>query len=241
MQTPFWSVDYACHPNADVKLHQSILAWADDRACIILNTPYGHPTWFVNVFAGEADRIRDLEENGFTSQADVGDNSWSKVFMRRSTQIPLADTILPASFTIRPLAGENEVAGYVELHRAVFESRNMTVEWRARTLRCPEYLPDLDTVATAPDGRLAAFCVCWLDKNAEGETSGQVEPLGVHPDFRKLGLGRAVLSEGLRRLQRHGAQEIVVETDSYRNAAFKLYESCGFSVIKDVLVYRKDI
>ena len=54
------------------------------------------------------------------------------------------------------------------------------------------------------------------------------------------GLGRAVLAEGLRRLYEQGAQEVLVETDNYRNAAFALYESVGFRVARDVLVFRKD-
>jgi ribosomal protein S18 acetylase RimI-like enzyme len=160
--------------------------------------------------------------------------------MYRSVEVPPVDYDLSEGFVIRPLKGESEVEAYVELHRAAFESRSMTVEWRARTLRQSAYIPDLDLVAVAPDGRLAAFCVCWLDKNPGGETRGQVEPLGVHADFRKLGLGRALLTEGLRRLQLGGASQLYVETDNYRNAAFALYESVGFRVVRDVLVYRKD-
>jgi ribosomal protein S18 acetylase RimI-like enzyme len=64
--------------------------------------------------------------------------------------------------------------------------------------------------------------------------------MGVHPDFRHLGLGRAILSEGVRRLYAQGAQEIFVETDNYRDAAFALYQSVGFRVARDVFVYRKD-
>jgi ribosomal protein S18 acetylase RimI-like enzyme len=240
MQTPFWTIDYACHPGADRNLHRRILAWADRCARQILDTPSGCPAWFVNVFADQTDRIRDLEEAGFSSQADVGDDSWSKVLMQRSAETPLVNHVLPAGFVIRPLAGESDVKAYVELHRAVFEGRNMTVGWRARTLCHPAYIPDLDLVAVAPDGRLAAFCMCWLNKNPGGEAGGQIEPLGVHVDFRKLGLGRAILAEGLRRLQLYGADRIYVETDGYRNAALELYESAGFRVIRDVLVYRKD-
>jgi len=48
------------------------------------------------------------------------------------------------------------------------------------------------------------------------------------------------LAEGLQRLQARGARQIFVETDSYRNTAFQLYESFDFQVIRDVLVYRKD-
>jgi mycothiol synthase len=160
---------------------------------------------------------------------------------KSSAQTPIAAYSLPAGFTIRPLMGRvaSQVQAYVELHRAVFESRNMTVEWRTRTVSQPEYIADLDLVATAPDGRLAAFCIGWLDRNTE-KASGQIEPLGVCAGLRHLGLGRAILSEGLSRLQLHGASQIYVETDKHRNAALELYESVGFRTLQDVLVYRKD-
>jgi ribosomal protein S18 acetylase RimI-like enzyme len=132
------------------------------------------------------------------------------------------------------------VNAYVKLHRSVFESKNMTVEWRNRTLQRPENVPDLDLVAVAPKGQLAAFCVCWLAKGPNGDLRGQIEPLGVDAGYRRLGLGQAILSEGLRRLQSKGAGQIYVQTDHYRNAAFKLYESSGFRVIQDILMYRKD-
>jgi len=239
MQTPFWTIDCACHPAADKNLHRQLLAWADDRARQTLGTPSGRPRWYVNVFADQAGRIRDLEQAGFASQSNVGEDSWSMVLMRRSPETPVADCALPAGVVIRPLAGGSEVDAYVDLQRAVFETENMTVDWRSRTLQQPQYVPDLDLVADAPDGSLVAFCICWLDKETN-PVSGQVEPLGVHPDWRKSGLGRALLSEGLRRLRSHGASQIYVETDNYRDAALMLYESAGFRVIKDVLVYAKD-
>jgi len=240
LQTPFWAIDYACHPDAPENLHGRILAWADGRARRVLGTPSGRPTWFVNVLVSQTGRIRDLEQARFACQANVGEDSWSKVLMRRSAQTPTADWSPPLGFTVRLLAGENEVEAYVELHRSVFQSRSMTVEWRARTLRRPEYRPDLDLVAVAPDGRLAAFCVCWLKQDSEQEPTGQIEPLGVLEEWRRLGVGRAILSEGLRRLHLHSADRVCVETDNYRNAAFGLYESVGFGVMQEVLVYRKD-
>ena len=239
LQTPFWTMDYACNP-ADASLHRKILSWADERAAHLVDSAYGHPCWFVNVFASQADRIRDLEAAGFASQADVGEDSWSKVWMRRAGQSPVKVYQPPAGFTVRPLNGEKEVEAYAELHRAVFESKNMTTDWRRRTLLHPDYRPDLDLVVESPDGRLAAFCICWQQKRADGSLVGQVEPLGCHKDFRPYALGRVALSEGLRRLQLAGVQEIFLETDSYRNTAFRLYESFDFEVIQDVLVYRKD-
>jgi mycothiol synthase len=239
LQVPFWKIDYAYNPEFHRRVHPQILSWADEQAHKIVSTPSGHPAWFVPVLASWMDRIHDLEQAGFASQADVGENSWSQVLMEHSMQIP-AEAILPEGFHIRPLNGTSEVEAYVDLHRAVFESRNMTTEWRQRTLERPEYISDIDLVTVAPNGQLAAFCICWLAGDSNGEVRGQIEPLGVHADFRKLGLARAILEEGLKRLSARGAKHIYVQTDSYRDAAFKLYESAGFHVIHDILMYRKD-
>lgn len=239
-QTPFWTIDFSLHPKTDWNLRYRLWDWADQRAIDMLDTPYGHPAWFVNVFADQVETLRDIEQVGFASQANVGEDSWSKVFMRRSAVTDHLQVSLPAGFTIRPLAGASEVDDYVELHRLVFESRNMTVEWRSRTLLQPDYIPGLDLVAVDPDGRLAAFCVGWLSQDKSGETIGQIEPMGVHADYRHLGLGRAILSENLRRMFLQGANQIFVETDSHRNPALALYEAVGFRVFRKILVYRKD-
>ncbi|MBN1135766.1 MAG: GNAT family N-acetyltransferase, partial [Anaerolineae bacterium] len=164
MQTPWWAIDYACHAGAGQDLHRQILAWADGRARQILGTPSGLSKWYVNVFSDQSGRIRDLEQAGFVSQADMGEDSWSKALMRRLTEMPVPDYALPAGVTVRPLAGESEIRAYVDLQWTVFGTENMTVEWRSRTLQQPRYVPDLDLVAVAPDGSLVAFCICWLDQ-----------------------------------------------------------------------------
>lgn len=239
LQVPFWTIDYAYNPTFHHEVHPRILKWADEHAKKIVNTPSGHSAWFVTVLASETDRIRDLEQAGFASQANVGEDSWSQVLMEHSMQIPNA-VHLPDGFHIRPLNGAGEVNAYVNLHQAVFESKNMTTAWRQRTLQRPEYVADIDLVAVAPNGQLAAFCICWLFTDTNGNISGQIEPLGVHADFRKLGLARAILVEGLKRLSAKGAQKIYVQTDNFRNAAFHLYESTDFHVTHDILMYRKD-
>lgn len=237
LQTPFWEIDYFCHPDAERNLYSEILAWAERRAKATMNTLYGHPSWFINVFSEQANCIRDLENAGFISQADAGDDLLSKVLMRRTDQAPVKIYQPPEGFVVRPLAGAMEVEKYVDLHRSVFESKNMTVEWRRRTLNHPAYNPELDIVVATPEGRLVAFCICWISENL---MEGRVEPLGCHKDFRRYALGKVALSEGLHRLQILGAKNICVETDNFRNTAFQLYESFDFEVIQNVVVFRKD-
>ncbi len=238
---PFWAIDYACHPQMADEVHPQLLAWADQRARQLAGSPFGRPAWFINVFAHQNKRIADLEVAGFASQAHVAENPWSKVLLQQTAPMVATQHALPTGFVLRPLAGLSEVPAYVDLHRAVFESESMTVAWRTRTLQQAAYQPDLDLVIVDPAGELAAFCICWFTPNGiDGRPSGQIEPMGVRADRRGQGLGQLILSEGVRRLYARGAEQVVVETDNYRDAAFALYEAVGFRVRENVLVFRKD-
>ncbi len=239
MQSPFWAVDYVCPPD-DASLLAKILTWAGQRARVLLHTAFGRPSWFVHLLADQPASIKILEKAGFTCQESTGENSWSKVLMERAGPTALPQALPPAGFALRPLAGDAEAAAYVELHQAAFESRNMTLEWRLRTLRHPDYRSLLDLIAVAPDGQLAAFCVGWLQSRVHGDIVGQIEPMGVAKEWRQLGLGKAILVEVLDRLQVMDAYRVFVETDDQRDAALALYESVGFRRTKKVLVYRKD-
>jgi ribosomal protein S18 acetylase RimI-like enzyme len=115
----------------------------------------------------------------------------------------------------------------------------MTTAWRKNTLQYQGYSPELDLVVTGPRGCLVAFCIGWI-REMDGVLCGQIEPLGVHQAYRGQGLGKAILSEGLRRLYGMGVNNIFVETDLFRDTALTLYETLGFQVIRDVLVFRKD-
>jgi len=241
LQTPFWAIDYAYHPDAPAGTHAQILTWADAQAQTQLGSAYGRPMWFVNVFDWQTERQRDLAAHGFVSVADWGEDSWTKVLLHHERTHALSVSTLPAGYTLRPLQGAQEVAAYVTLHRAVFESESMTVAWRQRTRQHADYQPELDLVIEDPAGQLAAFCIAWFtSRGIEGRPSGQIEPMGVRADLRAHGLGRAILSKAVRRLYQQGAEHVVVETDNYRNAAFALYEAVGFRVMSDVLVFRKD-
>ncbi|HWQ16106.1 MAG TPA: N-acetyltransferase [Roseiflexaceae bacterium] len=220
IQMPWQTLDYFVHPAArQLGVETAIMVWVAERMQEIAAERGEAVTLFVNVREGHRDRITVLAQHGFAPA------SWTVVHLAR----PLLDVIpepqLPPGFSLRRLDGEREVPDSVRLHRAAFGTNHMTIPWRRRTLRAPEYIPELDIVAVAPNGNLAAFCVCWLNPAAR---QGQVEPLGVHPEYQALGLGRAVLLEGLWRLQAHGAEEALVHTYEDDTAAVRLYTRAGF-------------
>ena len=57
---------------------------------------------------------------------------------------------------------------------------------------------------------------------------GLFEPVATHPDFQGKGLGKAVMAEGLRRMQAAGMRRAVLGFDPHNVAALALYTSTGF-------------
>ncbi|MFG1639394.1 GNAT family N-acetyltransferase [Amycolatopsis sp. NPDC049252] len=59
--------------------------------------------------------------------------------------------------------------------------RNVMTAW--------PYCGRLDWAVEAPDGRIAAQCLIWLE---EHNAVGELEPVGTLPEFRRKGLARSV-------------------------------------------------
>lgn len=53
----------------------------------------------------------------------------------------------------------------------------------------------------------------------------------VHPDYRKLGIGRKLLAEALIGVQREGAKQAFLEVRRSNEAAQSLYRQFGFEVV----------
>ncbi|HLV97277.1 MAG TPA: GNAT family N-acetyltransferase [Ktedonobacterales bacterium] len=238
VQLPWLTVDYVIHPAARAAgLEETMLAWMLERWPQVMAEHKLSYSLFLEVREDQTARLALLERLGFVR------DDWHTLHMSQPLHGPLPAAQPLEGFTIRPLAGEDEVAGYVALHRAAFGSNNMTVDWRARTLEAPQYIPSLDLVAAAADGSLAALCVGWLSQRSHDENggnTGQVEPIGVRPDLQQRGLGRAMLLEGLRRLRAHGATTALIDSDGENDPAHSLYTSVGFRVANTVRKYRKD-
>ncbi len=86
--------------------------------------------------------------------------------------------------------------------------------------RCASGVGFHDLVAIAPDGAVASFCTIWFD---DVTRSAYFEPVATVPAHQRRGLGKALMTEGLRRLQRMGATRAFV--GGYSQAANALYRS----------------
>lgn len=146
---------------------------------------------------------------------------------------------LPPGFTIRSARGEDEVEALVALHRAAFGTDHMTVEERLAIMRAPGHLPELDLLAVTPSGELAAFCICGLEE--DDREVGYTDPIGSHPHYQRLGLGKAIVSRGLIGLQALGAKKSGLGTSNQNLAMQHLAESLGFKLVSEGIWFSKNI
>ena len=148
-------------------------------------------------------------------------------FQRRvDDDSPIPDADLPDGYRIRSVSGPDEVEARMTVHRAAFAPSKMTVEKYERLTTLPHYRFEDDLVVEAPDGSLAAFAMAWWDPIAR---VGEYEPVGTHPDHRRRGLGRALLTHGLRRYRDLGAGLVQVYSNTDNAASEGLYQAVGFA------------
>jgi mycothiol synthase len=166
------------------------------------------------------------------NQRGYARSEWSAEHMRRRfmTQ-PIPDAVPANGYTVRALGEEDELPARSWLSWKAFhpdepDEKYEGWEWYRNVQRVPLYRRDLDLVAVAPDGELAAFCTVWFD---DVTRTAVFEPVGTHPAHQKRGLGKAVMAEGLRRAQEFGAT--LAKVSSYSPAAHALYESMGFTEV----------
>jgi ribosomal protein S18 acetylase RimI-like enzyme len=129
---------------------------------------------------------------------------------------------LPDGFRCRTVE-PCDLAERVAIHRDVWAPSRVTEASFANVQASWPYRASLDCVVEAPDGRFAAYCLVWPD---DENRVGELEPVGVREEFRRLGLGAAVCGFGLRRLHEEGGRQAVVYCVT--DAACGLYQSIGF-------------
>jgi mycothiol synthase len=160
--------------------------------------------------------------------------------LRCSLERELPAPILPEGYTLRPIE-EIDAINRARAQHAAFQSSAPLQEYLqkySRFMASPGYPQGCDWAALTPDGRVAAFCIVWPDPMSR---IGQIEPVGTHPDFQHKGLGKAVMSAGMRYLHSLGmhSARICVLADNF--PALKLYESLGFRTVNRLWLHQKDL
>ena len=79
--------------------------------------------------------------------------------------------------------------------------------------------------------RIIGYVICWIL-----EKEVQIANIAIHPDYRRMGIGEAVLRQLLSQLRNKGTKFIFLEVRPSNAAALNLYRKLGF----DIVGIRKD-
>jgi mycothiol synthase len=171
--------------------------------------------------AGDSQRQGILESRGFTHITNADEHQW-----RRNLEQPIPENPVREVYTIRSLGDSSELSSRSWASWRAFhpdrpdEDYDQDWSWYLNIQAAPLYRRDLDLVAIAPDGEVAAFTTIWYD---DVTRCGYFEPVGTKPEHQRHGLASSLLNEGMRRLKKMGATQAMTSGGTARANA--LYQS----------------
>jgi GNAT superfamily N-acetyltransferase len=216
--TPPSMLDHEVHPDhRGGAIHRELVEWFEREAEAAPLTAY----------ALEGDE-------GFLLERGYSPTGSAYMYLRADLRKPVDEPRVDG-FTLHTVGGEDDFRKRVEIHRAVWAPSRVTEDIYRRVTQTWPYRADLDCVAETRDGSFAAYALCWYD---DANRVGELEPVGTHPDYRRLGLGAAVCRYALHRVQAAGATMAIVYAKD--TPARALYESVGFELHTRALELRKE-
>ena len=237
-----WVIFVEAHADCDVVMHpdwrgsaleRELLQWADARLAAAA-PKHGLSRVRVYVFADNAFQRAVLGEMGYAEADDV--ILYSQPLRARQVLSPI---VLPAGFRWLPPMRIEWAAARAAAHTDAFRPSKISPAAYRRFMRnAPDYVGALDIVAVAPAGQHAAFAMVWLD---EKNAVGLFEPVGTRRAYQRRGLGRAVLREGLRRMQARGMTRAIVGCDASNEGTQAFYRSAGFREQTRMLFCRREL
>ncbi len=163
----------------------------------------GRPFLTVSAEDGDAMRTDLLARRGHVRRAD-----FQQIFRKRNLALPIPDAPVAEGYTIRAMRVDEEDlkkrswASWRAFHPDEPNWKYDGWRWLHSAMHAPMYRRDLDIVAEAPSGEIAAFATVWFD---DVTRTTYYEPVGTMPEHQRCGLAKAAIAEGMRRSKEIGA------------------------------------
>jgi ribosomal protein S18 acetylase RimI-like enzyme len=188
---------------------------------------------YLNAYVNDYDKEFQtlVQGRGYQKKED-----WKRPLYRFDITDPFPEITLPEGYCLKSLADEPD---WGKVHKVMWQGFNhgpvgeITDEDREERRKMFETVNarlDLKIVAAAPNGDFGAICGMFYD--AENHY-GYVEPVATDPEYRRMGLGKAAVLEGIRRCGALGATVAYVGSDQ----AF--YQAIGFRKVFDEECWQK--
>jgi mycothiol synthase len=187
------------HPGFRTReLEEEMIAFAEEH--LSAPSPDGRRRLFI--LADQKDHLRRhiLTRRGYSKRGQPVHRWW------RDLDGSLPDIPVAPGYTVRSMGDIDEFparswASWRAFHPDEPEEAYEGWEWYLNIQSAPLYRRDLDVVAAAPTGEIAAFCTLWFD---DVTRSAVCVLVGTAPEHQRRGLGKAVIHAGLHRLRQMG-------------------------------------
>jgi len=172
------------------------------------------------IFINEADLTlqRLAVERGYEENVE-----FREVTSRYDVSRGVPQAALPEGFRLQSLAEENDLRKINQVLWRGFNHEGPApeegIQERDDMQEAPNFMHDLTIVAVAPNGDYVSFCGMWV---VPQNGISYVEPVATDPDYRRMGLGAAVVLEGIRRTIPAGAKVAWVGSEQ------EFYMAIGF-------------
>ena len=171
----------------------------------------------------DAELLSLVKERGYEKDAQ-GDRPMTKF----DIPDPFPQINLPEGFRLTSLA---EDCDWSKVHRVLWRGfdhgddvpmNEEEFESRRKMFDTPKARRDLKIAVVAPDGNFIAFCGMFYEPTGR---FAYVEPVATDPDYRRMGLGKAAVLDGIRRCAELGADTAYVGNE------LPIYTAIGFKKI----------
>jgi mycothiol synthase len=207
------------HPHyRSAGLENEILAYSEGKYFSVSED--GRQYVHTPIFEDDLPRQETARNRGYMKQTGWGHNYC------RNLEVPITDVLVPSGYGIRPMGGTEEYPARSWASWQAFHGDEPAgnydgdYSWYANIQSAPLYRRDLDIVATAPDGRIAAFCTAFYDDYTRSAVTVLV---GTAAEHWRRGLGKAVITSIMKRLKEAGCT--LVFATAYEEPADHLYRS----------------
>lgn len=200
----------------EARARQILATLSDDRPCVLR----------IDFYDRSDDAIALFEKDGF--RFALAEDEMRRDLSQPIPAVPLPEGMTFVTWSPRRAALFFTVYDHAFRDRPGFPGWSQDV-WRYNLTGDPDFRRDLSLLIL--DGTEAVgFTICHIEVEADGGPSGEgwITQMGVRPPWRNRGLGSALLSEVMQRLEATGLRYAMLEVNTNNSKARSLYRRLGF-------------
>ena len=211
-------------PDLREAVHEAALRWAEECAA---GRAQALGQAVLLCITGALDNPR--EQSWPITAGFVRHEQWDVVHLARPLENLPEISPLPEGYQLQPLPAIADLDRFTAAYAPIFARRGLAQ--RRRVMAHPEYEPTLEFLALAADRSVAAICEASISRASWASLdrrTGTIDWLASHPELRRRGLGRVLLTIALHRLRDASADTARLFTERTNLAARQLYDQLGF-------------